>query len=443
MRILGLGLAIVLVAACGTDDGAHLTLVGPGSLGPVTKIEIVLASADPAAITTVSQRTSPAELDDEPATYYRQRASGGVIGRTIDDANGLQIRIAPNPTEYPDESYVPFVILYNADTTVVGIATFHGTGEPMPQPIAIRAGELDSYALDLEPMTAADPNGPIAGAQALAVDCVTDVAGTWRSGFAWRPAAGSQLRLLLPDLGADPGATDAMGRALDLDCDGHAAVADDRAADCDDTRARFNRDATEACDGEDTNCDDAQFYVTSCTVNGTCLNPVGQKLCDDSVGVEGQCTPDPSCVCAGNPGSCARCIVDHLQQMSSTTLTPCQPAVGVIKLQQFCSSNEPCSVQVASTAGGWGAQVALTGTTSMFAKRVVNVVDTLQLQIKRPEGPNASILGMPGHNAGRVDLVVTDTGGTPHLYSIDLQHNADFSAQCPTNNGVIVMTCTP
>jgi len=49
-------------------------------------------------------------------------------------------------------------------------------------------------------------------------------AGSWRSGAVWKRPSGPQIRLLLPDLAADPAATDAMLRDSDLDCDQYAAA---------------------------------------------------------------------------------------------------------------------------------------------------------------------------------------------------------------------------
>jgi hypothetical protein len=452
-----LALSVGVVAACGTtDDGAHLALTAPADLGTVGTIQIVLASADPAYIDPIDQqRSTPTAMTDEAVTYYRQAASGGVIEGPIDDANGYKVRITPNAAEYPADQYIPFVLVYGAgdvgSSKLIAIGTFHADGDPRPLPIKIQANEIDTYTLDVKPVTVPDPNGSIAANQAELVDCQSRTA-TWHSGLAWQPATGLQIRVLLPDLGADPTAKDAMSRMLDLDCDQHAASNTDVQSDCDDTRASFHEDAADTCDGMDTNCDGAQYWVGTCTPaqGNVCANQAtgqGVELCDEATGVD-QCVSDPACLCALGPSTtgCVQCTVDHLQLTSSTSLTPCQPGIGVIKAPTLCTDTERCQVQVLAVRGGWDALVATSSATA-FGKLATGVQGQLLLKALRPEGPGVAIPGMPGHETGQVDLNVIDSVGNPHYMGVVLENAIDFKTTCPgsgSGSGApYSMVCSP
>src|SRR5678816_3691359 len=98
-----------VVAACGSDDGAVLTLRAPNGPGSAARIEIVLASADAAAIATADQRAQLEGLTEAPVRYYRQRAPGGNVD-AVARLDGFVVRIEPNSDVAADEKFVPFVL---------------------------------------------------------------------------------------------------------------------------------------------------------------------------------------------------------------------------------------------------------------------------------------------------------------------------------------------
>jgi hypothetical protein len=437
MRLLGL--CVLMVAACGaTEDGATLALTPPAGLAAVARIDIVLASADPAMIETVAdQRTSPKRLVGEPVTYYRQAASGGSIAGPIDMTNGFTIRIAPNIGEFPDTHYIPFVLLYAANGTLVGIATHHADTDPTPLAISVTPGALDKYTLDVQPVTAADRTMGIAPGQDALVDCASATT-TWLSGFAWRPKTGPQVRVLLPDRGTDPAAKDALGRLLDLDCDAHVALADDTTGDCDDTLERYHRGADEACDGEDTNCDAQPYWTRGCTPSpNSCPNAMtgmGIQLCTEATGTLAGCQDDAECLCAGGT-FCAKCTLTHLGTGNPGTLMPCAPAVGMLTLQG-CTA---CTVAVLGATPGW--EIEITGDPQLngFGPIATNVAGHLFVRAKVTSGNSGVIMGTAGSTVGQFQLVVSG-----ELYSIALAMAFDTSATaCAMTNGLSAMTCQP
>jgi hypothetical protein len=290
---------LLLVAACGTEEGSILTIRAPEGPDGVARLEIVLANAD--KIETIDgQRLAPANFaGTESVRYYRQRATAGVI-EGVGVADGFTVRIEPNTAMVPENVFVPFLVAYDAQDNVVGVgAVLDENFEPTS--ITIEGGTARKYFVDMTALKAMDPALGMGERESMHVVCGD---AKWTSGVAWRPAT-TQLRLLLADRGEDASATDATERDADLDCDGHAAPD----TDCDDLRPAFHAARHDACDGMDQNCDGARTTVQSCA-NGTCPNG-GVQLCDDRTGEPvGACVASSSCACAGG-GACASCALTY------------------------------------------------------------------------------------------------------------------------------------
>ena len=210
------------------------------------------------------QRIAPKGLSTETVTYYLQRTAAGVTPDqgAIDQVDGFTVLVEPNAT-IADTTFIPFVVLYDSTQHVVGMGTFHATtASTDPGEIIVQRGQIDRYQIDIEPVTEAADTDPVVARQAMQITCTRDDQSTFLSGVVWRPQAGGELRLMMPD---DPLSTDATQRKLDMDCDDHEVMVDDSSADCDDTRARFYAGAAEVCNGENSNCDSIPYLVVPCT----------------------------------------------------------------------------------------------------------------------------------------------------------------------------------
>jgi hypothetical protein len=274
--------------------------------------------------------------------------------------------------------------------------------------------------------------------------CTGSDAGTWTSGIAWWPSAdptrpngrAHQLRLLLPDLAADPLATDATARQLDLDCDTQPASG----GDCDDLRAAYHGGAADSCDGLDTNCDGQRYVPQSCIQSGvTCslggMTNTGVAMCDDEKGTLGACTPTAACACASNPQSCAHCVVDVIGTTAAKTF--CAPAVGRLSLTG-CSTTA-CTVEVVNATNGWGALVG-TSETGPFTNKVSGVHSYVNIEAKK-SGAFPFQMG----SAGEVYLQVTDATNRVTIMPVDLQMSGDNNLCTPVPNAPTTsrMTCSP
>lgn len=435
-----LGWLCLLVVGCRMDEGAQLALQAP--LGPDAAVSLELVLASPAVEPVVSgQRKGPRTTETEDVTYYLQRTTAGAAPGAIDQVDGFTVRVTPDPT-IADSAFVPFVLLRDERGALVGIGTYHARGSQAPSPILVQSGEIDTYAIDVEPMTAVDGSSALGQGDAFAVSCTHDDQSTFTSGIAWRPGTGGELRLLLPDHGSD-----ATGRALDLDCDGQAvspaasAGSDD---DCDDTRAAFHAGAAESCDGLDTDCDGQSYLAVACTSGNACPDPstgMGIALCDDTTGMVGACQADPGCSCAtsGNAG-CTQCVIAHPLGTTVGQISPCQPGIGILSTQGLCEGGT-CQVDVALVRGGWEAKVATTDQGS-FDRVATGVTGSFALEARRPEGPGASIPGRPGTQTGEVDLVIIDPAGAAHLVGVALMFDGDVPTVCP-GSGPFQMHCSP
>ncbi|HEU0032430.1 MAG TPA: putative metal-binding motif-containing protein [Kofleriaceae bacterium] len=413
-----------------------LTVRAPDGPSTADRLELVLASADARSITAVDgQRASDTALVEESVRYYRQRATAGTLD-AIAQLDGFVVRIAPDTSVSADEAYVPFLVASTRDPDgsyrLTGIgAVLDAAGDPAP--VTIADGVRESYFVDVTPLVA--PVGTLAAREGLELRCPTPQQSTYRSGLAWRFDRGPQLRLLLPDVVADPAATDARERALDLDCDHHDALVDD----CDDLRAAFHDGAAETCDGMDTNCDGDRYAIVDCALPAGVCGPApsqGLAICDELSAQQTTCAGDPQCQCtSGNPGPCTKCILAFEPTAVVTDQRPCAPAVG--KLAIGCT--EPCTVEVMPRPGNWGALVAaqLGGT---FAPRATGVTDAVFIQAALLSG--SVVTAAPAESVGDFVLAITHGDDVRYL-GVDLQLSSLGSATCPITNGTSPMLCSP
>ncbi|HTL34907.1 MAG TPA: putative metal-binding motif-containing protein [Kofleriaceae bacterium] len=441
MKWLGL---LLLASAC-SESGAHFTLSAPDGPGTAASFKVILAT--PEQIPSIAnQRVTPDSTATQTVPYYLQRTVAGASEEPIDKVDGLRIKLEANFAAMPETTFIPFVLLYDAQGAIVGVGTFHadGAGAGTPSPIIVMPDEIDKYVLDVEKVTQVDDKTPAGPAQVLAVDCYRDDQSTFTSGIVWRPASGGELRVLFPN----DDSLDATARTLDLDCDGHEVSAETSGRDCDDTRGWFFSGAQETCDGYDTNCDGQQFSVQACApaVGGNTICPnsttgMGLALCDDRTGMTSDCQSDPSCLCAQGT-SCAKCVLAYSGATSAGSIVPCQPGIGTVSTFGLCSTTEPCTVQVVAVRGGWKAEVALDPQGTSFGSKATGITGRFALKVKRPEGVGAEIPGQPGHSTGAVDFAITTTNGTTYLRGIDLYIGADSPVACNAG-GPYSMQCSP
>jgi Putative metal-binding motif len=400
-------ICVLLVGACTTEEGANLTFSG-GPTG-VASYEVVLASPDAVAMIP-DQRVSPLGVTGETVTYYLQRAAAsfGAI-QTID---GYRVLIEPSAT-VADTSFIPFVLFYDAQQLLIGVGAYHPNGAG-PSPIDVKRKQIDEYTIDVETVTEGVDTKAVGSDGAMQVMCGRTDGTTFRSGVVWRDPNGAELRLMLPS----DGSTDATMRPLDLDCDGEVVAAAASSEDCDDTRARFHTGAAEVCNGEDTNCDAAQFSAVPCTTAPTCGNSTaGTAVCDQATQTVGTCSTDIACACAPDStamADCQRCVLSFEHGTGANDIKVCEPAIDTMIDTKGACSQTPCTVEVVATTGGWDATVAsiaqgpftkvATGVTSAFAMRVARI--------------DATITAAP--SVGTVSLVLTTSQG-PELFDFDLE----------------------
>lgn len=419
-----------------------LTFTTPDGAMTATKLEVVLANAAEAAISEIdNQRREPGSREADAVRYYRQRAVGGTIEGTTDLA-GFKLRIEPDLTTTTDESFIPIVFAYDVDR-LIGVGVIEdANGDPTHA--LVTPGTVTSYTITMGAVQAVDDDAaPVDRGMARVVSCRSrpDVGGEWKSGVAWFPVAdparpdgrAHQLRLLLPDVGQDPLATDATGRTADLDCDAHPADA----SDCDDLRRTFYAGAAETCDGLDTNCDSERYIAQSCTpTDATCAlaAPSGVQLCDDDAGTLGACNASAACLCAaGNSPYCVQCTVDFLG--AAAAKTACSPSIGKVVLP-MCESPAICTVEVAAATIGWRGFIS-TLETSGFTTKLTGIHGSVYLEVKRMGTLPVTSLGV-----GEVYLLITTAQGTITL-PVQLLMNPQTNACQPISGGSgSKMTCT-
>jgi hypothetical protein len=237
---------------------------------------------------------------------------------------------------------------------------------------------------------------------------------------------------------------DASTRPLDLDCDGHeVSLADNSRLDCDDTRATFNRDATDICDGMDTNCDNAQTIATACPIApAACTSPLqptagaGISVCNDETGDTTGCHQTASCACTAQGGNgCHACQVPF--ELASALVHPCQPAIGQITLDQ-CTDGSPCDVEIAGVRGGWKVEIS-DPAQQAFSTRAFGIQGPLAIRVKRPEGPSFTMTGTGGMAVADVDMVLITSNSTIYVpFLVALAY--DGVTACPSTSPVS-MSC--
>src|SRR6185436_9986598 len=280
MRVLVL-IGLAGTAACSGDTGLALTISAPEGPATVSRLEIVLAS--PAFEMAGSQ------LSGGNVRYYRQKTTAGEI-KDPPALDGYVLRIEGRGG---GGKLVPFVIAYDARPQPIAAGMVLDSSQLLPLPLEVPGSSRIEATVTMAKLAPADPMLGVASGQIAELPCApASNASPWRSGIAWQPQGGPQLRLLLPDPAG--GSLDATGRPLDLDCDGYAA----NDGDCDDVRTRFNPGAAEACDGEDVNCDGAHYAITACDAPDARCGADGVNFCQDVRGgtAIGQSVSSPQCL---------------------------------------------------------------------------------------------------------------------------------------------------
>ncbi len=427
---------VLMFAACGGGgDGAVLSFTAPEGLGEASRIELVLASADSAAVTTAKQRMRPGLLTEESVVYYRQRSTVDAISG-VTTLDGFEVRIEPDQNIVDDETFVPFALIYDAQDALIGVGTVND-GNGIPTPVLVRPGTVASYDIIVVKLVPDTDEDGVAVGQGHAISCEGQQ-GAWPSGAVWRTQSGPQIRLLLPDVAADPDATDAMERALDLDCDDHAAA--DR--DCDDLRTAYHRGQTETCDGRDTDCDGRPLeLIEGCQSSnlGTCGAPNVQICADSAAGLASQCAAPVECACA--PGSaslaCHRCALSWVPATGGAS--PCSPSVGKI---HFDACPAPgCTVEVVGGEGQWEIKLG-PAETGPFTSQLPGVA--IGYVYVRATYLGSAPFSITATTIGSMYLAITSpvAGRPPSLIPINLELEDVMFAQCPTT-GTSFMRCTP
>ncbi|MBL9012843.1 MAG: putative metal-binding motif-containing protein [Myxococcales bacterium] len=419
MRRLACLLVLAGSSGCSStpDEGAILTFQTPAGELTATRVEVVLANAQAESIAEIdNQRRQPGSLASDGVRYYRQRARGGVIDGTK-TVGGFELRIEPDLGASTDETFIPFAFLYDGER-LIGVGSVVGpTGEPAA--VEIKPGVITAYDVVVTAVhDVADEDALDAGG-ARVVTCSTRDQTAWRSGYAWSTAT-HELRLLLPDTGTDPTASDATERAADLDCDAHAADEND----CDDVRGRYFLGAAESCDGLDTNCDGQRYQATGCTQSDVVCNIVGGQngvqICDDDAGTLGACTPTAGCACssATGGGGCARCQVVFTGATASKAA--CSPSVGKLHLES-CPPNG-CTVELAGATNGWKGYVGPMES-GPFSTKLTGAPGYFYLEAKR-----TGTLAQTQLPVGEIYLLVTNDQGT---YTLPVQMDMYATDACP------------
>ncbi len=430
-----------LSAACGSEDrgdGATLTVRAPAGPTDVGRFDIILANAaDNGVLEVQHQRANPADLSEQDVRYYRQRATAGSI-EEVDRVDGFVLRIQANPDANPDAQFIPFLVAWD---TGGGIDRLLGVGAVLdangdPTEIVIQEGRSDAYFVDLIALDNVEQGEVITRGASLVVECAM-TGEPFRSGIAWHPGNGPQLRLLLGDPALDR--DDASDRALDLDCDSHEAIGDD----CDDVRATFHPGQAELCDGADTNCDGRQLELMECGLApGTCgpAASTGVQVCIDRNGgsTPEQCEGTPACQCAvGNVGTCRKCILDFKATTSSGEQQPCAPALGLLDLG--CTSDEPCRVDVMDREDPFVTFIALAADGGL-GKSLTDVRGPIAVEVKLRSGP--TVVAAPQSSIGATYLAVTTAAGTTYV-GVDLQIGSLAVDDCTeVTPGVNKMVCS-
>lgn len=414
---------VALVTACGGSEEGTLLVVEAPEGATAERVEIILASADPATIESVEhQRTQPSALSEEPARYYRQRAITGAVD-DVGTLNGFAVRLEAN-SDIPDGELIPILVAFDAQDQITAIgAVMDDLGNPTP--IEIARGRVVKFTVAMSTMVQTDGVDGVAPGEVVSIEC-----DAFRSGIAWRPV-GTQLRLLLPDRSVDRDATDASDRPRDLDCDGH--VADD--SDCDDLRAKFHAGAEEACDGQDFDCDFRQRELVPCSVDTICGATTGVAVCDDTPGGTANpatCAAEPECVCEG--GQCPQCLIEF-EASAVGEVTPCTPALASHVLVTDCEGG--CTVEVLKRLDDpFKVTIALPDS-NQFADKLTGVVDKIDIRAQAV----TPLMAVGNDVVGGIFLAVIRPNGAVQLVSFAIRLH-EQAGQCVAA-GNNPMSCTP
>jgi len=434
-----LPLVLVLAACSGGGDGAVLTFTATDAPTGVGRIELVLASASPDSITATRQRQRPGMPHEEDVVYYRQRSSVDAI-TGISSLAGFEVRIEPDEALVPDETFIPFALIYDQADVLIAVGTVNdAAGEPSA--VMIKPGVVAAYDVTVVALAPDVDTAGVGVGQGHAVVC-DGVAGSWRSGAVWKRASGPQIRLLLPDLAADPAATDAMLRGSDLDCDQYPA--DDR--DCDDLRTAYHAGQVETCDGQDTDCDGRRMELVEGCASPTNLacSATGVSLCTEApteTAAAGACLPTAACGCASTGGSIpAGCAVCSLGWVTAPNgAMACAPAVGKLHIEQCDTPG--CTVDVVGIDGPWEVKIA-PEEVGPFAARLPGI-STGYVYLR------AKYLGTAPFPANTISLgaayiAVVSGQGRPIMTSVNLDFADGVMNQCtPGSSGNNPMQCQP
>ncbi len=430
MRRLAL-LAVLGACSNAPDEGAILTFQTPAGPMTATRVEVILANASADSISEIdNQRRQPGSLEDDGVRYYRQRARGGEIEGTK-TVSGFELRIEPDMATAMEEQFIPFAFLYDGDALIGVGSVLDSAGEPTV--VDIKPGVITTYDVTVTAVHAVSDDDALDAGGARVVSCATRDQSAWKSGYAWSTAT-HELRLLLPDVGADAAATDATERAADLDCDAHPADA----SDCDDVRTAYFNGAAESCDGLDTNCDGLRYMATGCTQsNSTCSIAGGQngvQICDDTAGTVSACTPTAGCLCSNGTTGCARCAVVFTGQ--ATSKVACSPSVGKLHLPSCPTSG--CTVEYVGATNGWRGYVGL-AETGPFGTKVPGAPGYVYLEAKR-----SGTLAQTQAAVGEIYLLVTGEQGTYTMpVQMDMYPGTDACPLIATGSTSSRMTCSP
>lgn len=443
MRSLGL---VVALAACGTGDGAVLSFEAPDGPGAASRIEVVLASASSDSMTATQQRKRRGDLATEGVVYYRQRSSvDAILG--VASVDGFELRIEPEALMVADEQMIPFALIYDSADVLIGVGTVNDDlGKPTF--VTIKPGVVQSYDLSVLALAPDDDAAGIGPGEGHAVGCESD-AGSWRSGAVWKRADGPQIRLLLPDLAEDVGATDAMLRSSDLDCDAHAASdAEDAedADDCDDLRAAYHPGQTETCDGEDKDCDGRRLEVIEgCAVaNSPTCGTTGIALCieaPDQTPVQSTCRASAACACTSTAGGtpspgCAGCALGWTTATAGGT--PCAPSIGKMHFEQ-CTTSAPCTIDLVEVIGPWEIKIAAAAI-GPYSNQVIGLTNDVYIRATYL-GTTVPVPSAPTLGAANLGV----TGGTQQARAAIVPVNLNLELQpvtaCAPGTGSNSMRC--
>src|SRR5438445_5969874 len=126
MRWLGL---VLLAAAC-SESGAHFTLSAPDGPETAASFRVILATPDQIP-SIANQRVTPGAMATQTVPYFLQRTVAGASEGAIEHVDGLRIKLEADFAAMPETTFIPFVLLYDAQGAIVGVGTYHAAGQTM------------------------------------------------------------------------------------------------------------------------------------------------------------------------------------------------------------------------------------------------------------------------------------------------------------------------